>query len=128
MWHGYRAQWRGDEYTAAAYPRPEQLWLRLYRSTSADGFDEVTPGRYVRAVTATECDSITYVTIVCEWRGASFQVHDERDGELLLEYTGGQAPVARRLGLLRSERGVYRAWIRRAEVDALRENVVLLTQ
>ncbi|WP_181871008.1 hypothetical protein [Sphaerisporangium album] len=47
-------------------------------------------------------------------------------GELLVEYTGGLAPVARALGLPRAERGVYRGWVRRDEVLGLREHVVPL--
>lgn len=128
MWHTYRARWHGDEYSAGADPRPDQLWMRLYRTSQADGFEEVEPGRYVRVVTAAECETILHVTTVCEWQGVPFQVHGEQDGDLLLEYTGGLAPVAQRLQLQRIERGVYRAWIPRAEVRMLRENVIVLSQ
>lgn len=128
MWHGYRARWQGTDYAAAVDPEPERLLIRLHRSAAAEGFDEVEPGRYVRVVPAGECDALTFVTTVCEWRGAPFQVHDERDDDLLLEYTGGQVPVALRLGLQRIERGVYRAWVPRAEVSALREDTVELSR
>lgn len=128
MWHAYRARWGGAEYSAAPYPQPEQLFVRLYRSTPAAGFEEVGADRYVRQVPAADCEAILYVTTVCEWRGAPFQVHDERDDELLLEYLGGRVPVAQRLGLQRIERGVYRRWVPRADVQALQENVVPLSQ
>jgi hypothetical protein len=128
MWHAFRARWQGEEYSAGADPRPDQLWMRLYRSGPAEGFEEVEPGRYLRTVTAAECDTILYVTTVCEWLGAPFQVHDEDDDQLLIEYTGGLVPVARRLQLQRLERGVYRAWVPRDEVRMLRENAVVLTQ
>jgi hypothetical protein len=58
---------------------------------------------------------------------APFQVHDEEDDLLLLEYTGGEVPVARSLQLERLDRGVYRAWVPRVEVQMLRENVVPLS-
>jgi len=127
-WHGYRARWRGDEYGAGADPRPDQLWMRLYASTPTAGFDEVEPGRYVRVVPAADCEVILYVTVVCEWRGAPFQVHGDSDHELLLEYTGGLLPVAQRLQLERIERGVYRNWAPRDEVRSMREHVVVLSR
>jgi hypothetical protein len=124
---GYRARWQGDEYPAAADPQPDELRLRLYRSGPADGFDEVAPDRFVRVVAADECEAVLHVSTVCEWQGAPFEVLDERDGELLLEYTGGLVPVAQQLELTRIERGVYRTRVPRAEVQALREDVVLLS-
>lgn len=121
MWHGYHARWKGQNYRAAVYPQPEQLLVRLYRSTPADGFDEIQSGRYVRVVSVDECDEIRFVTVECEWRGAPFHLHDERDDDLLLEYIGGEAPVARRLDLERVEFGVYRGWVPRAQITALQE-------
>jgi hypothetical protein len=128
MWHTYRASWNGADYSAAPHPRPEQLWMRLYRSTPADGFDSVGADRYVREIPADECGAIQFVTTDCEWRGAPFTVHGEKDDDLLLEYTGGEVPVAQRLGLQRIERGVYRRWVPRADVRELSENVVELSQ
>lgn len=124
---GYRARWQGEEYPAAADPQPDELLIRLYRSNLADGFDEVAPDRYVRTVPAAECDAVLHVTTVCEWQDAPFQLFDERDDELLLEYTGGLVPVAQQLDLTRVERGVYQAWVPRADVRGLRDNVVLLS-
>jgi hypothetical protein len=127
-WQSYRARWRGDEYDAGPDPRPDQLWMRLYASSPAAGFDEIEPGRHVRAVAAADCEVILHVTVVCEWRGAPFLVQGEADDELLLEYTGGLLPVASRLQLQRIERGVYRTWVPRAEVRAMREHAVVLSQ
>jgi hypothetical protein len=127
-WHSYRVRWHGDEYEAGADPRPDQLWMRLYAPSPATGFDEIEPGRHVRVVPAAECGVILYVTVVCEWRGAPFQVQGEADRDLLLEYTGGLLPVARHLQLQRVDRGVYRTWVPREEVRALREHTVVLSQ
>jgi hypothetical protein len=127
-WNSYRARWRGDEYEAGADPRPDQVWMRLYAPNPAAGFDEIAPGRHVRVVPAAECEVILYVTVVCEWRGAPFQVHAEADRDLLLEYTGGLRPVAQLLQLERIDRGVYRTWVPRHEVRALREHAVVLSQ
>ena len=127
-WHSYRVRWRGDEYVAGVDPRPDELWIRLYASSPADGFDEIEPGRHVRAVPAADCDVVRYVTVVCEWRGAPFQVQDEADRDVFVEYTGGLLHIAQRLQLQRIERGVYRTWVPRAEVRAMREEAVVLSQ
>ena len=123
----YRARWRGEEYPAAADPQPDALYIRLYRTDPADGFDEVAPARYVRVVAAADCEVLLHVSTVCEWRGAPFVVLDEPDDDLLLEYTGGLVPVAQRLDLTRVERGVFQTRVPRAEVRALREDLVLLS-
>jgi hypothetical protein len=126
-WCSYRARWQGEEYPASVFPDRDGLGIRLYRTTPADGFDEVQSDRHVRGVPAAECETVQFVTTVCTWRGAPFQVHDERDDHLLVEYTGGELPVAQRLGLHRIERGVYRGMVPRAEVTELRENAVELS-
>lgn len=125
-WWSYRARWQGVEYEVAPDHDGERLWMRLRRSAPADGFDPVLADCYVRRVPATECEEIMFVTMVCDWRGEPCQVHDERADELLLEYTGGRAPLARQLGLERTERGVYRGWVPRSDVRNLREHTVLL--
>jgi len=123
-WHFYRARWQGADYVASPEPHAMELWVRLRSPVPAEGFEEVEPGCHVRAVPVTECAALHFVTMECSWRGEPFQVHDERDGLLLLEYLGGSAPAARALGLERVERGVYRSWVPRAEVTDLRENAV----
>ncbi|MCG5218939.1 hypothetical protein [Streptosporangium sp. KLBMP 9127] len=122
----YRARWRGTDYPANPDPRHDGLWIRLCRAEPAEGFAEVAAGRYVRPVPAAECEAIFHVTTVCEWRGAPCRVHEERAGELLVEYTGGLLPVARALGMERVERGVHRRWVAREEVRDLREHAVPL--
>ncbi|WP_248961050.1 hypothetical protein [Sphaerisporangium perillae] len=123
-WHAYRARLRGIEYEASPDPRPGGLWMRLRSPEPADGFEQVAPGRFVRPVPAEECEAVVFVTTAGEWRGAPCHVHAERDGELLVEYTGGLLPVARELGMERVERGVHRAWVPRDEVLGLHEHVV----
>ena len=100
--------------------------MRLRSPEPAEGFEEVAPGRYVRPVRADECESVLFVTTICEWRGAPCLVRDECDDKILVEYTGGLLPVARSLGLERTERGVHRGWVPRNEVRALREHAVPL--
>jgi hypothetical protein len=126
-WAAHRARWRGTEYRAAPAPRPEGLWVRLRRETPAPGFTEVTPDCHVREVPVAECDVLVQVSTVCTWRGEPFAVHDEHDGRLLLEHTGGDVRRARALGAERLDRGVHRAWVPREEVRGLREEVVVLT-
>ncbi|NUS05495.1 MAG: hypothetical protein HOV97_23405 [Nonomuraea sp.] len=123
-WHFYRARWQGADYVAAPEPHALELWVRLRSPVPADGFEEVEPGCHVRTVPVAECAALQFVTTECLWRGEPFQVHDERDGLLLLEYLGGSAPAALALGLERVERGVYRSWVPSAEVADLRERAV----
>ncbi|MEV0824744.1 hypothetical protein [Nonomuraea rubra] len=123
-WHFYRARWRGTDYPASPEPHALELWVRLRSGAPLEGFEEVEPGCHVRTVPVTECDWLHFVTVVCRWRGETFQVHGERDGHLLLEYLGGSVVTARALGLERVERGVWRAWAPRREVTELHEEVM----
>ncbi|WP_405140141.1 hypothetical protein OG589_25095 [Sphaerisporangium sp. NBC_01403] len=125
-WCSYRARWRGAEYEASPEPRSDRVWMRLRGSGPGEGFEELAPGRFVRPVPADECEAVFFVTTVGDWRGAPCLVRDERDGELLVEYTGGRMPVARELGFERVERGVHRAWVPRDEVTGLHEQAVPL--
>ncbi|MFC4010552.1 hypothetical protein ACFOY2_25220 [Nonomuraea purpurea] len=120
-WARYQARWRGTEHVASPELRTDGMWLRLLSPVALEGFAEVADGRWVRAVPATECAQVTYVTTVGEWGGAPVIVLRDRQGELLIEYAGGLVPVAERLGLERVERGVYRRWVPRDEVADLRE-------
>ncbi|WP_031157905.1 hypothetical protein [Streptosporangium roseum] len=124
--HFYRARWQGAEYPAGLDQHPDRLWIRLRSPEPAEGFEEQAPGCHVRPVPVEDCQAVYSVTTVGEWRGATCQICDERDGELLVEYVGGLVPVALELGMERVERGVYRRWVPVHEVDGVRENVVLL--
>lgn len=124
-WYTYRARWQGTEYACTPEVFPEGLWVHLRSDQPQDGFEELD-GVYLHLVEATECDMVAYVTTICQWRGEPCMVHDERDDELLLEYTGGKVPRARELGLERIERGVYRGWVSRGEIRGLRESTTLL--
>jgi len=125
-WFSYRARWEGTEYACTPEVFPEGLWIHLCSNQPSAGFEELEPGVYLQLVQATECDVVVYVTTVCQWRGEPCMVHDERDDELLLEYTGGKVPRAMALGLERVERGVYRGWVHRDEARGLRESTTLL--
>jgi hypothetical protein len=69
---------------------------------------------------------VELVTTVGEWRGEPCQVQEQRGYELLVEYTGGRAPVGRALGFDRVERGVWRGWVPRAGLRDRREHRVPL--
>ncbi|MQY08351.1 hypothetical protein [Actinomadura macrotermitis] len=118
--HGYYARWQGAEYEAS----PDGARVRLYRARPAEGFAQVTETRHVRVVPAAEVESLVYVTTFCQWRGEPFAVLAEHEGWLRVEYTGGKAPVAERLGLEPFDRGVYQAWAPRGEVGDIREEAV----
>ncbi|MDL4775139.1 MULTISPECIES: hypothetical protein [Thermomonosporaceae] len=115
--HGFYAGWRGSDYEAS----PDGDRVRLYRTRPAEGFAPVTAGRYVRVVAAAEVDHLSYVSTSCTWRGEPFVVLGEHDEWLRVEYSGGKAPVAERLGLEGFDRGVYQAWAPRAEIEDIHE-------
>lgn len=125
-WYSYRARWRGMEYRCTVEVMPDGLWVHLRSEQPLEEFEEFQPGLYLKLVHAAECDMVSYVTMVCQWRGEPCMVHDERDDELLVEYTGGRVPRALELGLDRIERGVYRGWVHRDEVRGLREDTTFL--
>jgi hypothetical protein len=116
MRDGYVARWRGQEYEAS----PDGEQVRIYQPEPADGFEEVRPGRYVRALPAAEAD-LSYVRTTCAWRGEPFIVLAEQDGWLRVEYTGGRAPVAESLGLEEFDFGVYQGWAPANEVTEVGE-------
>lgn len=117
---GYVARWGDAEYEAS----PDGDSVRLYRPDPAEGFSEVRPGRYRRVVAAAEVQSLGYVRTVCMWREEPFIVLAEHDGWFRIEYTGGLAPVAAKLGLEEFDYGVYQGWAPSVEVTELRETRV----
>lgn len=117
---GYVADWRGEEYEAS----PDGDDVRLYRALPAEGFEEITSDRYVRVVPAAEVTRLAYVSTHCTWRGEPFLVLGEHDGWLRVEYAGGSAQVAERLGLETFDRGVHQAWAPRGEVTGPAEKAV----
>lgn len=120
MRHGYYAGWRGGEYEAS----PDGDRVRLYAPVPTAGFAELEPGRHVRVVAPEQLDHLSYVSTLCTWQGESFLVLGEHEDWLRVEYIGGKAPVAERLGLERFDRGVYQAWAPRGEVLDIREDVL----
>lgn len=115
---GFVARWRGEEYEAS----PDGEEVRLYRADAEEGFEEIRPGRYRRILPADEVEDLAYVRTTCTWRGEPFIVLGEHDDWLRVEYAGGKAPVATRLGLEEYDFGVYQGWAAAAEVIELREH------
>src|SRR3954463_2925401 len=120
MRDGFVALWRGRG--GGASPDGDQG--RLYSPEPQDGFEEVRPGRYVRAVAATELDAFAYVRTTCTWRGQPFVVLAQHDAWLRVEYTGRRAPVAAALGLEEFDFGVYQGLAPVAELTDLYEHKV----
>jgi hypothetical protein len=118
MRDGYVARWAGREYDAS----PDGDRVRIYQPEPADGFDEVRKGRFVKVVPFDEVDDLAYVRTTCVWKGEPFIVLAEHDGWLRVEYTGGRAPVADKLGLEVFDFGVYQGWAPASEVTELREH------
>jgi hypothetical protein len=118
---GYVARWLGREFEASPGADGE---IRLYTPDPTDGFDEMRPGRFRRIVPFSEVEDLRYIRTTCLWRGQRFVVVGEHDGWLRVEYAGGRAPVAERLGLDRIDHGVWQAWAPRAEIEDLREEFI----
>jgi hypothetical protein len=119
MRDGYYATWQGREYSAS----PDQDRVRLYSTEPVPGFAAAAPGRFVAVVPVGDLDNLLYVVTRCQWRGEPFQILGEHDGWLRVEYTGGKAPVAERLGLERFDRGVYQTWAPSHEVTEIKEEL-----
>lgn len=117
MRDGFVARVGGMEYDAS----PDGDSVRLYLPQPEEGFDRVRSGRHVKVVKLSEVDDLSYVRTVCLWKDEPFVVLAEHDAWLRVEYTGGRAPVARRLGLEEFDFGVYQGWAPRDEVSDLRE-------
>ncbi|GIG58829.1 hypothetical protein Lfu02_32010 [Longispora fulva] len=100
---GYFARYQGVEYRAS----PDGPSVRLY-----------TPELLVVAASDVE---LYYIRTICSWRGQPFIVVGEHGQWLRLEYTGGRAPIAEKLGLEEFDFGVYQGWASRAEVIGLQE-------
>jgi hypothetical protein len=123
---GYVARWRGAEYEASPDVSSEGVRIRLYSVTPVDGFDEIESDRHRRVVPVDDLERLLYVSQVCTCQGEPFRVLGERGEWLRVEYIGGQAPVAERLGLDKVERGIYQAWVRRTDARGLRDDVRVL--
>ena len=120
MRDGYVVTVNGREYEAS----PDGDSVRIYAPESADGFDEVRHGRYVRTLGPQEFDELVYVRTTCTWRGQPFIVLAEADTWLRVEYTGGRAPIARQMGLEEFDFGVYQGWAPAHEINDLYEHRV----
>ncbi|MFB4315099.1 hypothetical protein [Actinomadura sp. 21ATH] len=115
---GYVARWLGRDFEASPGADGE---IRLYTPEPTDGFEELRPGRFRRVVPASEVESLRYIRTTCSWRGEPFAIVGEHEGWLRVEYTGGRAPVAERLGLDRIDQGVWQTWAPRTEIEDLQE-------
>ncbi|GAA4213957.1 hypothetical protein GCM10022220_39700 [Actinocatenispora rupis] len=118
MRDGFYARWRGAEYEAA----PSSGGAHLYSGEGdLPGFEAVASGRYRRIVSFSDLDEFGYVITAGALRGEPVKVLAEHEEWLRVEYTGGRAPRAERLGLDRFDRGVYQSWVLRTEVTDLHE-------
>lgn len=118
MRDGYVARWRGVEYDAS----PDGAHVRLYSPEPGEGFVAVADGRYRRGVLFAEIEDFRYVRTTCTWRGEPFLVLGEFGNWLRLEYTGGDASVAHRLGLEPYDVGVYQIWVPHGESENITED------
>jgi hypothetical protein len=117
---GYLAAYRGAEFEA----HPDDAEVRLYSmdpSAQGQGFEPLPGRRFRKVVPLTELDGAWYVFTLCTWRGVPCRVLYEQGSHLRVEYVGGQAPVAERIGFELFDRGVYQAWAPRNEAQDLRE-------
>ncbi|WP_205752218.1 hypothetical protein [Cryptosporangium phraense] len=124
---GYLARWRGEDFEAFPAPTPEGLWVRLYADRPRDGFDFVREGRYRRVVLGAEVERIVYLRPVALWRGEPFLLRSDENGWAHLEYTGGDAATAARLGCAAGERGVYSVRARVSELTGVRSEAIELS-
>lgn len=118
---GYVARWQDGDYEASPGADGD---VRLYSAEPLEGFEELAPGRHRRVVPPDEIESLRYLRTTCGWRGERFAVVGEHETWLRVEYLGGRAPVAERLGLDRIDHGVWQTWAPQAEIQDLREEFI----
>jgi hypothetical protein len=123
---GYLARWQGQEYEAFPAPTPEGLWVRLYTDRPEPGFDRVRDGRYRRVVLPSDLEQLVYARPVATWRDQPFLLRSREGGWAHLEYTGGSAAVAAKLGCTPIERGVYQVRVPSDELRGVRMETVIL--
>ena len=130
-WTKYLARFEGDEYTATlftGYPEETDIAVHLHRDSAAPQFEGVTSELYVRQVSLQDCEVVSFVRTVCQWRSEPFVVAQERGNELLIEYVGGSYLTATELGLERVERGVYRTWVPHDEIRGMRQDYTFVKE
>lgn len=123
---GYQARWQGREYEAWPAPTPAGLWIRLYTDRPEPGFDRLRADRHRRVVLPADLDELVYTRPVAIWRDQPFLLRSRENGWAQLEYTGGNAAVAARLGLTAVERGVYQGRVPEDELRGVRMERVIL--
>lgn len=124
---GYFARYDGEELACSLRTLYAVTEVRLYRDNEADGFTEVGPARFVRAVPIEDCDLVGYRDEIGTWNGDDALVISDDVETLTVEYPGGDGPKALELGYAELERGVFRATVPSREVRDRHRRVRLLS-
>lgn len=112
----------GQEYAAALAPDQREAILVVALAEDDDpppGFDRVQPDLCQRTVARSDLTALYRIYPACTYRGAPFQVVEDRGPHLRLKYLGGDERVAADLDLEFVEPTAYYATVLRDDVGDL---------
>jgi hypothetical protein len=119
---GMYAEWRGTVYPARGTVRPPKS-VRLVAKAAEEGFDEVAPGQFRRAVPMSELTALFELQTYCTWMGIRCMVTGSKDDgrTLFIHWVGGNQTRAKELGFESMERGIYSRAVPQTEVSDLHQ-------
>ena len=128
MRSGKRAVYKGNEYEFIVKDNETyKLIVRDPTSAPAD-FDLNEKGNYEKLVKRDEITSQYYLEQYAKYKGYTFPIWEMKDDELLL--AEGDTFIAKEVGFLPSElaweRGLYKKWFLRSDVEDVWEKRTLL--
>lgn len=124
MRSGPRAVYKGEEFEFIDHQDKNQYELIL-RDTSKvrEGFQLHNEGVYVKFVSKDEVENVYYINIFAKYKGHTFPIWEMNEDQLLLGE--GDYFIAKEVGFPPSElpweRGLYKKWLSKEEVEAIWE-------
>lgn len=124
MFNGWNAVWEGVRFVADRKPDEDKVILAsAAQPEGLPGFGVTPRGLWSRTVQAESVSDLYQLTGICTWKGQPFKVIDaSSDGGgavLRLFYAGHKAADAERLGLNKSDAGVYWTVVNEHDVEDL---------
>jgi hypothetical protein len=125
MFNGWNAVWEGLRFLSDRKPGQDEVILAsATQPEGIPGFGATPRGLWSRIVQAESVSDIYHLTGTCTWRDQPFHVVDASTDDhgvmLRLFYTGHKARDAERLGLNKSDAGVYWTVVNQQDVEDLR--------
>ncbi|MBZ5753904.1 MULTISPECIES: hypothetical protein [Metabacillus] len=123
MRSGKKAVYRGKEYEYIT--KDDKVYKLFVRETSSapDDFEINEKGNYQKFVTRDEIEDLYYIDQYAKYKGHTFPIWEMAEDKLLLGE--GDYFIAKEVGFPPSElpweRGLYKKWISKSDVEAMWE-------